>query len=44
MSSRGATATAALLALAASIAGEMAERYLFFTAVARPKIPGGLLA
>ncbi|MFI5455985.1 MAG: DmsC/YnfH family molybdoenzyme membrane anchor subunit [Isosphaerales bacterium] len=38
----GATAAAAVLALAASIAGEMAERYLFFTAVVRPKMPGGL--
>ena len=26
-----------------SIAGEMAERYLFFTAVVRPKMPGGLM-
>jgi Fe-S-cluster-containing dehydrogenase component/DMSO reductase anchor subunit len=34
---------AAALALAASIAGEIAERYLFFTAVVRPKMPGGLM-
>jgi formate dehydrogenase iron-sulfur subunit len=34
-------AAAALLALAVSIAGEMAERYLFFTAVVRPRMPGG---
>jgi formate dehydrogenase iron-sulfur subunit len=38
-----ATAVAAVLALAASIAGEMAERCLFFSAVARPKMPGGLM-
>ena len=31
-----------ILALAASIGGETAERYLFFTAVVRPKMPGGL--
>jgi Fe-S-cluster-containing dehydrogenase component/DMSO reductase anchor subunit len=37
------TASAAVLALAASVAGEMAERYLFFTAVVRPKMPGGLM-
>jgi len=40
--SPGKTAAAAVLALAAAIAGEMAERYLFFTAVVRPKMPGGL--
>ena len=34
-----ATAALALLAL---IAGELAERYLFFAAVVRPKMPGGL--
>ncbi len=33
-------AAAAVLALAVSIAGEMAERYLFFTAVVRPRMPG----
>ena len=38
-----ASATAAVLALAASIAGETAERYLFFTAVVKPKMPGGLM-
>ena len=43
LASPGLTAAAAVLALAASIAGEMAERYLFFTAVVRPKMPGGLL-
>jgi DMSO reductase anchor subunit len=41
--SPGVTATAAILALATSIGGEMAERYLFFTAVVRPTMPGGLL-
>jgi Fe-S-cluster-containing dehydrogenase component/DMSO reductase anchor subunit len=39
----GTTAAAAVLALAASIGGEMAERYLFFTAVVKPKMPGGLM-
>jgi formate dehydrogenase iron-sulfur subunit len=39
----GAAAAAAVLALAASIAGEMVERYLFFTAVVKPKMPGGLM-
>lgn len=38
-----AAAGAAVLALAASIAGETAERYLFFAAVVRPKMPGGLM-
>jgi DMSO reductase anchor subunit len=37
------TAAVAILALAASIGAETAERYLFFTAVVRPKMPGGLL-
>ncbi len=37
------TALAAVLALAASIAGEMAERYLFFTGVVRPRMPRGLM-
>lgn len=37
---RFAVASAALLAL---VAGELAERYLFFAAVVRPKMPGGLL-
>jgi len=37
------TAVAAVLALAASIAGETAERFLFFAAVVRPKMPGGLM-
>ncbi len=35
-------ALATTLALVASIGGELAERYLFFTAVTRPKMPGGL--
>jgi formate dehydrogenase iron-sulfur subunit len=39
----GTTAAVAILALAASIGAETAERYLFFTAVVRPKMPGGLL-
>jgi formate dehydrogenase iron-sulfur subunit len=38
-----ATAAVAVLALVASIGGEIAERYLFFAAVVRPKMPGGLL-
>jgi formate dehydrogenase iron-sulfur subunit len=38
-----ATAAFAVVALAASIAGETAERYLFFTAVVKPNMPGGLL-
>jgi formate dehydrogenase iron-sulfur subunit len=37
------TAAAAILALATSIGAEMAERYLFFTAVVRATMPGGLL-
>jgi formate dehydrogenase iron-sulfur subunit len=32
-----------MLALAALVGGEIAERYLFFAAVSRPKMPGGLL-
>jgi DMSO reductase anchor subunit len=36
-------AAAAVFALVASIAGEMVERYLFFTAVVKPKMPGGLM-
>jgi Fe-S-cluster-containing dehydrogenase component/DMSO reductase anchor subunit len=39
----GLTAALAILALAASIGAESIERYLFFTAVVRPKMPGGLL-
>jgi DMSO reductase anchor subunit/Fe-S-cluster-containing hydrogenase component 2 len=35
-------AACALLALGVSAAGEAAERYLFFTAVVRPRVPGGL--
>ncbi len=38
----GITSAASMLALGASITGETAERYLFFTAVVRPKMPGGL--
>jgi Fe-S-cluster-containing dehydrogenase component/DMSO reductase anchor subunit len=37
------SAAVAIVALAASIGAEIAERYLFFTAVVRPKMPGGLL-
>jgi DMSO reductase anchor subunit len=40
----GTTAAAAVLALAASIGGETVERYLFFTAVVKPKMPGGLMS
>jgi formate dehydrogenase iron-sulfur subunit len=36
-------AVAAVLALVFSLAGEIVERYLFFTAVVVPKAPGGLL-
>lgn len=36
---RGAVAVGALLVV---LGGELAERYLFFTAVVRPKMPGGL--
>ena len=39
----GTTAAVAILALAASIGAETAERYLFFAAVVRPKMPGGML-
>jgi Fe-S-cluster-containing dehydrogenase component/DMSO reductase anchor subunit len=35
-------AACAVLALAVSAAGEIAERYLFFTAVVSPRVPGGL--
>jgi DMSO reductase anchor subunit len=37
------SATAAVLALITSIGGELAERHLFFTAVVRPRMTGGLL-
>jgi DMSO reductase anchor subunit len=33
----------AILSLATSFGGELAERYLFFTAVVRPRMTGGLL-
>jgi Fe-S-cluster-containing dehydrogenase component/DMSO reductase anchor subunit len=39
----GTAAAGAGLALAASIGGELAERYLFFTAVVRPRMTEGLL-
>ena len=39
---RGAASAAAVLALTASIVGELIERSLFFRAVTRPKMPGGL--
>jgi formate dehydrogenase iron-sulfur subunit len=39
----GPTAALAILGLSASIGAEVAERYLFFTAVVRPRMPGGLL-
>jgi DMSO reductase anchor subunit len=39
----GTTAAVATLAWAASMGAEVAERYLFFTAVVRPKMPGGLM-
>jgi formate dehydrogenase iron-sulfur subunit len=39
----GGAGAAATLALAALVAGELTERYLFFTAVVRPKMPGGFL-
>jgi DMSO reductase anchor subunit len=39
----GTAAAAAVVALVVSIGAEMAERYLFFTAVVRPKMPGGPL-
>jgi formate dehydrogenase iron-sulfur subunit len=38
----GASAAAALGALAATVVGEFLERSLFFTAVSRPRMPGGL--
>lgn len=38
----GVVTVAAVLALIASIGGELAERALFFSAVSRPKMPGGL--
>jgi hypothetical protein len=39
----GTTAAVVTLAMAATIGGELAERYLFFTAVVRPRMTGGLL-
>ncbi len=39
----GITAAIAVLALITSIGGELAERYLFFTAVVRPSMTGGLI-
>jgi hypothetical protein len=38
----GVAAAASALALAASAGGEFLERWLFFTAVAKPRMPGGL--
>jgi hypothetical protein len=40
----GGSAVVAWGAFAAVLAGEVAERYLFFAAVVRPKMPGGLAA
>src|SRR5262249_29256684 len=40
--SAGITAAAAVAALGASIGGELLERFLFFRAVTRPRMPGGL--
>lgn len=40
--SAGMAATGAALSFASLLAGEIAERYLFFTAVVRQKMPGGL--
>jgi formate dehydrogenase iron-sulfur subunit len=37
------TALGAVLALTVAICGELAERYLFFAAVVKPKMPGGLM-
>jgi hypothetical protein len=39
---RGVAAAASVLALGAAVVGESLERSLFFTAVSRPKMPGGL--
>jgi Fe-S-cluster-containing dehydrogenase component/DMSO reductase anchor subunit len=39
---RGVVTSSALLALGASLGGELVERSLFFRAVTRPKMPGGL--
>lgn len=38
----GAVTSSAVLSLAATTGGELIERYLFFRAVTRPKMPGGL--
>ncbi len=40
--SAGLAATGAVLSFASLLAGEIAERYLFFTSVVRQKMPGGL--
>jgi Fe-S-cluster-containing dehydrogenase component/DMSO reductase anchor subunit len=44
MAPGGAAAPAAALGLATLVAAELAERFLFFAAVVRPKMPGGLAA
>jgi hypothetical protein len=36
------TAVAGVVVLGASIGGESIERFLFFRAVTRPRMPGGL--
>jgi hypothetical protein len=38
---RGLAASSSVVSLAASIGGELIERYLFFRAVTRPRMPGG---
>ena len=40
--SAGLAAFGAALSFVSLLIGEIAERYLFFTAVVRPKMPGGL--
>ncbi len=40
----GGSTVVAWMAFALLLAGELAERYLFFSAVVRPKMPGGLSA
>ena len=43
-SDRAAPALLALMPLVLCLAGELLERYLFFTAVAPAKMPGGIAA
>ena len=43
MTSRPSIVVLAVLALALTLAGELSERRLFFSAAVSPKMPGGVL-